>query len=118
MKLSSPKFKAFTVSAGLTFWFVTITTFLDVLSIGSFLIFVGIVFPIFQILAKKVSNILDYFAIFNTKIFLGLLFIFVISLYGILFKVLRIDLLRTKKQEKSYWLEIEQLKESRIFKQY
>lgn len=66
----------------------------------------------------KLAKVLDVFAIFNTKIFLGLLFIFVISLYGILFKVLRIDLLRTKKQEKSYWLEIEQLKESRIFKQY
>ena len=49
---------------------------------------------------------------------LGISCFFVISLYGILFKVLRIDLLRTKKQEKSYWLEIEQLKESRIFKQY
>jgi hypothetical protein len=118
MKLSSPKFKAFTVSAGLTFWFVTITTFLDVLSIGSFLIFVGIVFPIFQILAKKVSNILDYFAIFNTKIFLGILFVTVISLYGIFFKLLQIDLLRLKQQKETYWLDVEQTSFHEIRKQY
>lgn len=83
-----------------------------------FAVFVGVIIIITQIFAMKLAKVLDVFAIFNTKIFLGLLFIFVISLYGILFKVLRIDLLRTKKQEKSYWLEIEQLKESRIFKQY
>ena len=32
---------------------------------------------------------------------------FVIAIYGILFKVLRIDLLRLQKKNDSYWLEIE-----------
>ena len=34
----------------------------------------------------------------------------VISIYGILFKLLRIDLLRLKKQKESYWLDIEKIK--------
>jgi hypothetical protein len=46
------------------------------------------------------------------------LFVFVISLYGIFLRVLGIDLLRTKRQEKTYWLDTEQLKTKRIFKQY
>ena len=39
---------------------------------------------------------------------MGILFIFVISLYGIFFKVLHIDLLRLKKQSTSYWLDIDE----------
>jgi hypothetical protein len=64
------------------------------------------------------SAALDIFAIINTKVFLGVLFVFFISLYGIFFKILGIDLLRLKKQKNTYWLDMEQLKESRIFKQY
>tara|TARA_B100001758_G_C17821875_1_gene309751 strand:+ start:287 stop:505 length:219 start_codon:yes stop_codon:yes gene_type:complete len=71
-----------------------------------------------QILSIKVSKALDVFAIFNTKLFLGILFVTVISLYGIFFKILRIDLLRTKSQEKSYWLEMEDEGTSKILKQY
>jgi hypothetical protein len=118
LELSSPRFKGLAVSAGLSFWFFIIVSSLGMFSFEIFAVFVGVIIIITQIFAMKLAKVLDVFAIFNTKIFLGLLFIFVISLYGILFKVLRIDLLRTKKQEKSYWLEIEQLKESRIFKQY
>ena len=59
----------------------------------------------FQIFTKKLSKGLDIFAVINTKIFLGILFIFVIGVYGILLRALRIDLLRLKKQSQSYWIE-------------
>ncbi len=118
MKLSSPRFKALTVSAGFSLWFFIITAIIGVFKLEYFLIFIAIVFPLMQFLSIKVSSALDIFAIYNTKFFLGLLFVFVISLYGIFFRVLRIDLLRTKKQKGSYWLEMEQLKPSRILKQY
>jgi len=42
----------------------------------------------------------------------------VISLYGILFRILGIDPLRLKKQKNNYWAEIEESDEKRIFKQY
>ena len=118
MKLSSPRFKALTVSAGLTFWFFIITSIVGVFSLEYFAIFIAIVFPLMQFLSMKVSRALDIFAIFNTKFFLGILFVFVISLYGIFFRVLRIDLLRTKKHNGSYWLEMDQQKPSRMLKQY
>ena len=50
--------------------------------------------------------------------FVGILFVFVVSLYGIFFKVLHIDLLRLKKQPSSYWLDTDKIKQSTIFKQY
>jgi len=118
MELSSPRFKAFAVSAGFTFWFFIITSIFGVFTLEYFVIFIVIVFPLMQFLSIKVSGALDIFAIYNTKFFLGILFVFVISLYGILFRALRIDLLRTKKQDGSYWLEMEQLKPSRILKEY
>jgi len=118
MELSSPRFKALAVSAGFTFWFFIITSILGVFTLEYFAIFVVIVFPLMQVLSKKVSSVLDIFAIYNTKFFLGILFVFVISLYGIFFRILRIDLLRTKKHNDSYWLEMEQLKTSRILKEY
>ena len=118
MELSSPRFKALAVSAGFTFWFFVITSIVGVFSIELFVIFIAIVFPLMQILSKKVSKVLDVFAIYNTKFFLGILFIFVISLYGIFFRLLRIDLLQTKKHNGSYWHEMEQLKPSRILKEY
>ena len=107
MQTSSPRFKSLAVTAGLSFWFFIISSSFSVFSIEFLLIFVGILLTITQIFAKKISKGLDIFAIFNTKVFLGILFIFVISIYGILFKILRIDLLRLKKQSNSYWLESE-----------
>jgi len=71
-----------------------------------------------QIFAFKLSKALDIFALINTKVFLGILFIFVVSLYGIFFKVLCIDLLRLKKQSSSYWLDIDKIKQSTVFRQY
>jgi len=118
MELSSPRFKALTVSLGFTFWFFILSSIFGIFTIEYLVIFVVIVFPLFQLLAVKVSKALDIFAIFNTKFFLGILFVFVISLYGIFFRVLRIDLLRTKKQNGTYWLEKEQLDESRLLKEY
>ena len=76
------------------------------------------VFTITQIFANKISKGLDVFAIINTKIFLGILFVTIISIYGILFKLLRVDLLRLKKQNNSYWLDVEETKPHRIRKQY
>ena len=118
MELSSPRFKALAVSAGFTFWFFVITSIVGVFTLEYFAIFVAIVFPLMQFMSIKVSSTLDTFAIYNTKFFLGILFVFVISLYGIFFRVLRIDLLRIKKHNGTYWLDMEQLKPSRLLKEY
>ena len=118
MELSSPRFKSVAVTAGLTFWFAIISTTIGSFLIEYLLIFSLSVFTITQIFAYKVSKALDKFAIFNTKIFLGALFVFVISIYGILFKLLKIDLLRLKTKEQTHWLDIEDTKEERIRKQY
>ena len=118
MELSSSKFKALAVSAGFSFWFFIISNAIGIFSIELMASFVAIIIIVTQIFAVKLSKLLDIFAIYNTKIFLGILFVIVISLYGILFRVLRIDLLRLQKQQETYWLDIEQLKVYRIFKQY
>jgi hypothetical protein len=118
MQLSSPRFKALAVSAGISFW-----SFIILNSIGSFTfeIFIPLVitvFGIFQLISKKLVMVLDWFAIINTKIFLGITFVLVFSIYGILFRIFRIDLLRKSVKESSYWLEMKALKTSNNFKQY
>ena len=118
MELSSQRFKALAVTAGFTLWFFIISSAIGLFSIEAFVIFVAITISITQIFALKLSKALDIFAIINTKIFLGILFVFVVSLYGIFFKVLHIDLLRLKKQSSSYWLNIDKIKQSTIFKEY
>jgi hypothetical protein len=118
MDLSSPRFKASIVSLGFSFWFFVIINAMGQFSIELMILFVGTIITITQIFAIKLSIVLDLFAIVNTKIFLGILFIFLIALYGILFKVLRIDLLRLKKQNDTYWIKTEHLKPHRIFKQF
>ena len=118
MELSSPRFKALAVSVGISFWYTIIIITFGAFSIEAFIIFVVIVFPLMQLLSLKVSKVLDILAIFNTKFFLGLLFVTVFSLYGILFRILRIDLLRLKKQKETYWLQMEQLKPDRKFKEF
>ena len=118
MELSSPRFKAMAVTAGFSLWFFIISSATGLFSLDAFAIFVAITITITQIFALKLSKALDIFAIINTKIFLGILFIFVVSLYGIFFKVLHIDLLRLKKQGTSYWLDADKIKHSTIFKQY
>lgn len=118
MQLSSPRFKSIAVTAGLTFWFFIITSTTGYFSYESLLIFSISILTITQIFAYKVSKGLDKFAIFNTTVFLGLLFICIISIYGILFKLLRIDLLRLKKNNETYWLDVEESNSERIVKQY
>ena len=118
MQTSSPRFKSLAVTAGLSFWFFIITTSTGIFSVEILILFVAIILSVTQIFTKKLSKGLDVFAIINTKIFLGILFITVISIYGILFRLLRIDLLRLKKQDETYWLDVEQTKPCRIRKQY
>ena len=118
MELSSARFKALAVTAGFSLWFFIISSAVGLFSFEAFTIFVAILISITQIFAFKLSKALDIFALINTKVFLGILFIFVVSLYGIFFKVLCIDLLRLKKQSSSYWLDIDKIKQSTIFKQY
>ena len=118
MEMSSPRFKSLAVTAGLSFWFFIITTSTGMFSIEILIIFVVSILTVTQIFAKKISKGLDIFAIINTKIFLGIFFVVVISIYGILFRLLRIDLLRLKKQSDSYWLDVEQTEDHRIRKQY
>ena len=118
MELSSPRFKALAITAGFSFWFIIVTTSIGVFSFELLGIFLIITITITQIFSVKLSKGLDLFAIINTKIFLGILFIFVISLYGIFFKILRIDLLRLKKQSTSYWLDLDDIKQSTVWKQY
>jgi hypothetical protein len=107
MQTSSPRFKSLAVTAGLSLWFFIFTNGVGVFTIEYLAVFVGVVLAVTQVFAKKISKGLDVFAIINTKIFLGILFVFVIAIYGILFRFLRVDLLRLKKQNDSYWLEIE-----------
>jgi hypothetical protein len=118
MQTSSPRFKSIAVSAGLTFWFFIISSTMNFFSLEILLLFVGVIFSTTQIFSKKISKGLDIFATINTKIFLGILFITIISIYGILFRLLRINLLRLKKQGGTYWLDVEQTKPRRIRKQY
>jgi hypothetical protein len=118
MQTSSPRFKSLAVSAGLSFWFFIITSSTGIFSIEILIVFVISVLSVTQIFAKKISKGLDIFAIINTKIFLGVLFGAVISTYGILFRLLQIDLLRLKKRGDTYWLNVEQTKPNRIRKQY
>ena len=118
MELSSSRFKAAAVTAGFSLWFFIISSVTGLFCFEAFAIFVAITITITQIFALKLSKALDIFAIINTKIFLGILFICVVSLYGIFFRVLRIDLFRLKKQEASYWLEIDKIKQSTSVKQY
>ena len=118
MQTSSPRFKSLAVTAGLSFWFFIITSSTGIFSIEILIIFVAAVLTITQIFTKKISKGLDIFAVINTKIFLGLLFCTMISIYGILFRLLRIDLLRLKKQNGTYWLDVEQTTPDRVRKQY
>ena len=118
MKLSSPRFKSLAVTAGFTSWLFVISSSIGFFSFEVLGIFILAMFIITQIFAVKLTKGLDIFAIINTKIFLGILFVFVISIYGIIFKILHIDPLRREKQNQSYWLNMDQLKQSTNYTQY
>jgi hypothetical protein len=118
MNSSSLRFKSIAVTAGISFWFFIITSSTGIFSIELLISFVIPILIITQIFTKRISKGLDIFAVINTKIFLGILFVTVISIYGILFRLLQIDLLRLKKQSDSYWLEVNQTEPNEIFKQF
>ena len=118
MERSSSRFKALAVSAGLSFWFFIISSITGIFSIEAMLSFIAGIIILTQVFAIKVSKVLDVFAMVNTKIFLGILFIFVVSIYGIVFRLLKIDLLRLKKQKETYWLATNDFKPNKISKQY
>ena len=118
MQTSSPRFKSLAVTAGLSFWFFILTSSTGIFSIEILIIFVATVLSVTQIFAKKISKVLDVFAILNTKIFLGIFFGTIISIYGILFRLLKIDLLRLNKQKESYWIKMEENKLQTSIKQY
>ena len=118
MKGASSRYKALAVTFGFSFWFYMISSGLGFFTLESFLIFILITGTLTQIFSVKLSKVLNAFAVFNTKIFLGIIFVCIFAIYGILFKILRIDLLRLKKQNNSYWLEVEQTEPHRIRKQY
>ena len=104
MELSSPRFKALAVTAGFSFWFFIISTITGLFSFEALGIFAAATLIITQIFAVKLSKGLDIVAVINTKIFLGILFVFVVSIYGLIFKILKVDLLRLKKHSDTYWL--------------
>ena len=114
MELSSPRFKSLAITAGFSFWFFIVSNAIGIFSIEVFLIFVVSLLSITQIFSSKISRGLDIFAIINTKIFLGGLFVLVISIYGLIFKLLRIDLLRLQKQDKSYWIKINENEDNNL----
>tara|TARA_B110001454_G_C12701418_1_gene426705 strand:- start:606 stop:959 length:354 start_codon:yes stop_codon:yes gene_type:complete len=117
MELSSPRFKALATSAGISFWFSIIISSMGLFSYEIILSFIISIVILTQIFAIKLTKGLDIFAIYNTKVFLGILFLCVFCLYSGIFKILKIDLLRLKKKD-SYWLDMEELEDRRIFKQY
>ena len=118
MELSSPRFKSVAVTAGLSFWFFIIISAFSIFSFEILLIFIASVLTITQVFSSRISKGLDIFAVINTKIFLGALFIFVISIYGILFRILQIDMLRLKNHDDTYWLDIEHNDYDEVSKQY
>ena len=118
MEHSSSKFKALAVSAGLSFWFFIISSITGMFSIEAMLLFILAIVIVSQIFAIKLSKALDVFAIINTKIFLGILFIFVFSIYGVIFRLLKIDLLQFKTQRDTYWSDTNDFKSRKILKQY
>ena len=118
MNTSSPRLKALAVTAGFSLWCFVISSGLGVFSFELFGIFAFVTFIITQIFAIKLSKGLEIFALINTKIFLGILFIFVISIYGIFFRVLRIDLLRLNDNKTTFWLKNDKIQQSQMETQY
>jgi len=118
MEHSTSRFKALAVSAGFSFWFFIITSVTGIFSIELMLSFILVIVIVSQIFAIKLSKALNVFAIINTKIFLGILFIFLVSIYGIVFRFLGIDLLRQKKHKGTYWLDITNFGSKKMSKQY
>lgn len=105
----NPRLKSLAVTAGLSFWFYVITSSAGVLEPWHLLAFASAVLVATQSFAPRVSRGLDVVAIANTAVFLGLLFATLISLYGLLFRALGVDLLRARGGRRTggtHWLSI------------
>lgn len=100
----NPRLKSLAVTAGLSFWFYVFTASAGVFDAWYLLAFAGAVLAVTQAFASRVSRGLDIVAIVNTAVFLGILFATLISLYGLLFRALRVDLLRTRGDAGTHWL--------------
>lgn len=100
---TSPRLKSLALTAGLSFWFWILSSSAGMFEFAYLLAFVAAVLAVTQLLASRVVRALDALAVANTAVFLGLLFATLISLYGLLFRALRVDLLRTAERD-SYWL--------------
>lgn len=92
----NPRLKSLAVTAGLSFWFYVISSSVGLFEPWHLLAFASAVLVATQAFAPRVSRGLDAVAIANTAVFLGLLFATLISLYGLLFRALGVDLLRTR----------------------
>lgn len=92
----NPRLKSLAVTAGLSFWFYVFASAAGVLEPWHLLAFASAVLAATQAFASRVSRGLDIVAVANTAVFLGLLFATLISLYGLLFRALRVDLLRAR----------------------
>ena len=102
----NPRLRSLAVTAGLSFWFYVLTSAAGVLEPWHLLAFASAVLAATQAFPSRVSRGLDMVAVANTAAFLGLLFATLISLYGLLFRALRVDLLRARGggREGTYWL--------------
>lgn len=116
--MSSNKIKSLTVSSGLTFWFLLFSSIFNFFKIENLLIFLIINFGLTLLFSSKINNLLDILGKWNTKFFTIIFFISIINLYGMILKILKIDLVRLKTQENSYWLNLDNTDSSRIFKEY
>lgn len=104
----NPRLKSLAVTAGLSFWFYVFTASAGVFDVWYLLAFAAAVLAATQAFASRVSRGLDIVAIVNTVAFLGLLFVTLISLYGLLFRALRVDLLRARGRADrgTHWLRL------------
>lgn len=104
----NPRLKSLAVTAGLSFWFYVFTASAGVFDVWYLLAFAAAVLAATQAFASRVSRGLDIVAIVNTVAFLGLLFVTLISLYGLLFRALRVDLLRARggADRGTHWLRL------------
>lgn len=106
----NPRIKSLAVTAGLSFWFYVIASAAGALEPWHLLAFASAVLAATQAFASRVSRGLDIVAVANTAVFLGLLFATLISLYGLLFRALRVDLLRARGARGggggTYWLPV------------
>ena len=103
------RLKALTVTAGFSLWFFIITSATGTFAWEIFAIFVAALLVATQVLAQKLAKALEAFAAINTKVFLGIIFVFVLSTYGLCCRLLRVDLLRLKQNpgQSTYWLPME-----------